>query len=84
MNEQQEVSNFDVGMNLTTRQLLDSQRPTTKKNLTTIKELLEYFTKHSREYPNPREDATIDKGDRGNENLGAIMAKLDNMDWLMT
>lgn len=38
------------------RQLLNSQGPLTEKYPTTIKELIEEFSKHSREYHDPQED----------------------------
>lgn len=52
----------------------------------TIKELIEEFSKHSREYHNPWEDNTIGYKD-GNgalEDLVAVMEKLDSMDRRMT
>lgn len=71
---------------MTRSQLLDSQGPLTKKNLATIKELIEEFVKHSREYHNSGDDVTVGKGTReaGNENLTKIMAKVKNMDRRMT
>ena len=56
----------------------------TKKEPTTIKELVEEFAKHSLKYHNPREDVTTAKGDRWNENLAAVLVKLENMDRRMT
>lgn len=46
--------------------ILDSQGPMTKKELETNKSLIEEFTKHLREYHNPRDDFTRGKpnGDR--------------------
>lgn len=67
---------------MTTRQLLDSQGPMPKKELTVIKALIEEFTKHSREYHNPHDDTTRSKGskDGENENRAAVLEKLKNMD----
>lgn len=60
---QEEVSIFYDGVNVTTRQLLDSQGPLRKKNPAEIKEPIKEFAKHSREYHNPRNDVA-----RGSEN----------------
>lgn len=46
LNVQQEVFIFYDGINVSTRQLLDSHGPMTKKDLATIKELIYEFAKH--------------------------------------
>ena len=56
----------------------------TKKNTATIKELVEEFPKHSREYHNTREDAIRGYGNGGNKNIAVVLAKLENMDQGMT
>ena len=62
-----------MGVNVTTRQLLDSQGPNTKKELDTIKELIKEFAKHSREYHNSREDVIRGNGNGRNENMGTVL-----------
>lgn len=58
----------------------------TKKDPTTNKALIEEFTKHSREYHNPREDITrrSANGDGAYEVLMVVMVKLDTMDNRLT
>ncbi|XP_052624758.1 uncharacterized protein LOC128132285 [Lactuca sativa] len=80
LNNQQEVSIFYDGVNITTRQLLDSQGPLTKKAPPVIKQLIEEFSKHSREYHNPRNDVTRGSAYAASEDLSAVMAMLKNMD----
>ncbi|XP_023764839.2 uncharacterized protein LOC111913346 [Lactuca sativa] len=72
LNVQQEVSIFYDGVNVTTRQLLDSQGPLTKKNLAEIKQLIEDFSKHSREYHNPRNDVTRGSANAASEDMSAM------------
>lgn len=66
-------STFYNGINVCTRQLLDSQGP-----------LIEEFAKHSREYHNLRDDVTRGRsnGDGALKGLTTINAKLDSMDRL--
>ncbi|KAL7598776.1 hypothetical protein Lser_V15G25946 [Lactuca serriola] len=80
LNVQQEVSIFYDGMNDTTRQLLDSQGPLTKKALAVIKTLVEEFSKHSREYHNPRNDTARGVVNSVSDDMAAMMAKLESMD----
>ncbi|KAL7615461.1 hypothetical protein Lser_V15G05949 [Lactuca serriola] len=80
LNSQQEVSIFYDGVNVTTRQLLDSQGPLTKKAPPVIKQLIEEFSKHSREHHNPRNDVTRGSTYVASEDLSAVMAMLKNMD----
>ncbi|XP_052620935.1 uncharacterized protein LOC128126837 [Lactuca sativa] len=83
LNSQQEVSIFYDGVNVTTRQLLDSQGPLMKKAPPVIKQLIEEFSKHSREYHNPRNDVTRGSAYAASEDLSAVMAMLKNMDRMM-
>lgn len=73
-------------MNVTTRQLLDSQGPLIKKNRAEIKELIKEFSNHSWEYDNPREDKRrgYKDGNGASEELAAVLAKLETMDRRMT
>lgn len=82
LNVQQEFSTFYNGMNVCTRQLFDSQGPLTKKNLTTNKELILEFAKHSPESHNPREDVTRGRsnGNGALEGLAVLNAKLETID----
>ncbi|XP_052624837.1 uncharacterized protein LOC128132355 [Lactuca sativa] len=80
LNSQQEVSIFYDGGNVTTRQLLDSQGPLTKKAPPVIKQLIEEFSKHSREHHNPRNDVTRGSAYVASEDLSSVMAMLKNMD----
>ncbi|XP_052627065.1 uncharacterized protein LOC128133603 [Lactuca sativa] len=80
LNSQQEVSIFYDGVNVTTRQLLELQGPLTKKPPPMIKQLIEEFSKHSREYHNPRNDVTRGSAYAASEDLSAVMAMLKNMD----
>ena len=75
---------FYDGVNVMTRQLLDSQGPLTKKILGEVKELIEEFSKHSREYHNPIHDEA--KGIRvvNSEDIATVLAMLDTMDRRMT
>lgn len=75
---QQEISTFSDGINVSTRQLLDSQGPMTKKDPPNNKALIEEFSEHSREYHNPRVDVTRGKanGDAASEGLAAVMKNL--------
>ncbi|KAL7597527.1 hypothetical protein Lser_V15G21750 [Lactuca serriola] len=73
---QQEVSIFYDGVNVTTRQLLDLQGPLTKK----LPPVIEEFSKHSREYHNPRHDVTRGTAYAATEDLSAVMAMLKTMD----
>ena len=84
LNSQQEVSIFYDGVNVTTRQLLDSQGPLTKKAPLVIKELIEEFSKHSKEYHNPRNDLTRGAVNSITDDMVAMMAKLESMDRIMT
>ncbi|XP_023749067.2 uncharacterized protein LOC111897346 [Lactuca sativa] len=84
LNVQQEVSIFYDGVNVTTRQLLDSQGPLNKKNPVEIKQLIEEFSKHSREYHNPRNDVTRGSANAALEDMLAVMAMLQSMDRRMT
>ena len=81
---EQEVSIFYDGVNMMTIQLLDFQRPLTKKNPAKIKELIEDFSKHLREYHNPRNYGG--KGIRSGtfEDMAAMLVMLNNMDHRMT
>lgn len=62
------------------KKIQDSQGPMTKKNLATIKELIEEFVKHSREY--------ITRGkvssNGASEEFTVVVAKLNNMNRRMT
>lgn len=49
-----------------------------------IKELIQEFAKHSREYHTLQEDAIRGKRNLGNENMDEIIDKLENIDPLMT
>ncbi|XP_052624901.1 uncharacterized protein LOC128132394 [Lactuca sativa] len=80
LNSQQEVSIFYDGVNVITRQLLDSQGPLTKKAPPVIKQLIEEFSKHSTEYHNPRNDVTRGSAYAASEDLSAVMAMLKNLD----
>lgn len=64
------------------RQLLNSQGPLTEKYPTTIKELIEEFSKHSREYHDPQEDKIrgYKDGHGASDDLAAVMEKLESMD----
>ncbi|XP_023746957.1 uncharacterized protein LOC111895073 [Lactuca sativa] len=84
LNSQQEVSIFHDGVNVTTRQLLDSQGPLTKKAPPMIKQLIEEFSKHSREYHNPRNELAKGSVNAASEDMAAVLAMLDNMDRRMT
>ena len=84
LNVQQEMSIFYDGVNVMTRQLLDSQGPLTKKNPREVKELIEEFAKHSREYHNPRQDGIKGGGGAQTEEIAAVMAMLNNMDRRIT
>ncbi|KAL7590054.1 hypothetical protein Lser_V15G39714 [Lactuca serriola] len=77
---QQEVSIFYDGVNVTTRQLLDTQGPLTKKAPPVIKQLIEEFSKHSREYHNPRNDVTRGAAYAASKDLPVVMAMLKTMD----
>lgn len=57
-----------------------------KKDTKTNKALREEFTKHSREYHNPREYVARIKVsvDGGNENLALVLAKIETMDHRIT
>nr|KAJ0205103.1 hypothetical protein LSAT_V11C500241070 [Lactuca sativa] len=65
-------------------QLLDSQGPLTKKAPLVIKELIEEFSKHSREYHNPRNDSTRGMVNAISDDMATMMAKLESMDRIMT
>lgn len=82
LNVQQEICSFYNGINVCTRQLLNSQGSLTKKDLTTNKALITEFAKHSREYHNLQKDVRIGKsnGDEAQEKLVSIIIKLDTMD----
>ncbi|KAL7597747.1 uncharacterized protein LOC128134133 [Lactuca sativa] len=80
LNSQQEVSNFYDGVSVTTMQLLDSQGPFTKKAPPVIKQLIEEFSKHSREYHNPMNDVTRGSAYAASEDLSVVMAMLKTMD----
>ena len=67
-----------------TRQLIDSQGPLTKKNLAEIKEIVEEFSKHSREYHNPRNEGAKGIGNGISEDIMAVLVMLNNMDRRMT
>ncbi|XP_052621649.1 uncharacterized protein LOC128127245 [Lactuca sativa] len=84
LNSQQEVSIFYDGVNVTTRQLLGSQGPLTKKPPPKIKELIEEFSKHSREYHNPRNKLSRGVVNTVNDSMAAMMAKLECLDRRMT
>ena len=84
LNSQQEVSIFYDGVNVTTRQLLDSQGPLTRKPPPEIKELIEEFSKHSREYHNPRNEVSRGAVNSVNDGMAAVIAKLDSLDRRMT
>ncbi|XP_023760786.1 uncharacterized protein LOC111909226 [Lactuca sativa] len=84
LNIQQEVSIFYEGVNVMTRQLLDSQGPLTKKNAGEVKELVEEFAKHSREYHNPRNEGVKGVGSAHSEEMLAIVAMLNNTDRRLT
>ncbi|XP_023771140.1 uncharacterized protein LOC111919779 [Lactuca sativa] len=84
LNVQQEVSIFYDGVNVTTRQLLDSQGPLTKKAPAVIKTLVEEFSKHSREYHNPRNNTARGVVKSVSDDVAAMMAKLESMDRRMT
>ncbi|XP_023741082.1 uncharacterized protein LOC111889173 [Lactuca sativa] len=84
LNVQQEVSIFYDRVNVTTHQLLDSQGPLTKKNPAEIKQLIEEFSKHSREYHNPWNDVTRGSENAASEDMLAVMAMLQSMDRRMT
>lgn len=58
----------------------------TKKNLATNKALIEEFSKHSREYHNPREDITRGRSnvDEGQYGIASIIAKLNTIDRRIT
>ncbi|XP_023767897.1 uncharacterized protein LOC111916464 [Lactuca sativa] len=84
LNSQQEVSIFYDGMNVTTRQLLDSQGPLTKKPPPVLKELIEELSKHSREYHNLRNDSTRGMVNAISDEMATMMKKLESMDRRMT
>ncbi|XP_023759492.1 uncharacterized protein LOC111907915 [Lactuca sativa] len=84
LNSQQEVSILYDGVNVTTRQLVDSQGALTKKPPPVIKELIEEFSKHSREYHNPRNDLTRGAVNSITDDMAAMMAKLESLDRRMT
>ncbi|KAL7605584.1 hypothetical protein Lser_V15G18945 [Lactuca serriola] len=84
LNVQQEVSIFYDGVNVTTRQLLDSQGPLTKKAPAVIKTLVEELSKHSREYHNLRNDTARGVVNSVSDDMAAMMAKLESMDRRMT
>ena len=69
---------------MTTRRLLDSQGPLTKKNPATIKELIEEFSMHSREYPNSRNELTHGMVNSVSDNMAGVITKLDSLDRRMT
>lgn len=73
---------FNIRINVCTRQLIDSQVPLTKKNPNANKELIEEFSKHSREYHNSRDDVKRrnSNGEGVNDGVASIIAKLDTMD----
>lgn len=85
-NVQQEISIFYDGVNMCTRQLLDSQGPMTRKDSVTNKALIEEFAKHSREYHNPKGDFTKEKSNKngGQDVISAVVAKLDAMEEKIT
>ncbi|XP_023748419.1 uncharacterized protein LOC111896683 [Lactuca sativa] len=80
LNSQQEASIFYDGVNVRTRQLLDSQGPLKKKAPLVIKQLIEEFSKHSREYHNPKNDVTKGSAYAASEDLSTVMAILKSMD----
>lgn len=86
LNVQQEAAILYDGVNVTTRKHLDFQGPMKSKEPGTIKELINEFSKHSREYHTPREDVTRLRGnlDRGNEHMAAILEKLESIDRRLT
>lgn len=86
LNMQQKISTFYNGINVYTRQLLESQGPMTKKDLKTNKALIEEFSNHSRELHNPRDDVTRGKENRdvSLEGLAVVMEKINNMDRRIT
>ncbi|XP_023766971.1 uncharacterized protein LOC128127960 [Lactuca sativa] len=84
LNSQQEVSIFYDGVNVTTKHLLDSQGPLTKKASATVKELIEEFSKHTREYHKPRKDVTRGLANAASEDMSVVLAMLHNMDRRMT
>ncbi|KAL7608785.1 hypothetical protein Lser_V15G13163 [Lactuca serriola] len=84
LNVQQEVSTFYDGVNVTTRQLVDSQVPLTKKNTAEVKRLIEEFSKNSREYHNPRHESTRGLVNSVNDSMAVVMAKLATMERRMT
>ena len=83
---QQEISIFYDGVNVCTRQFLDSQGPMSEKNSTTNKALIEEFAKHSREYHSSKEDFTRGKSskDGGQDAISAVIEKLDAMEEKIT
>lgn len=81
---QKEVSIIYDGVNVTTRQLLDSQGPLMKKPPAIIKTLVEEFSKHSREYHNTRNDMNRGMVNSVFDDMAAMMAKLEIMDRRMT
>ncbi|XP_023739500.1 uncharacterized protein LOC111887560 [Lactuca sativa] len=78
LNIKQEVSIFYDGVNVTTRKLLDSQGPLTMKAPATIKELISEFSKHSREYHNPRNDQSRGVVNSVTDSMATMMAKLES------
>ncbi|XP_023735567.1 uncharacterized protein LOC111883470 [Lactuca sativa] len=84
LNEQQEVSIFYDEVNMMTRKLLDSQGPLTKKNHDEIKELIEEFSKNSREYHNPRHDEAKCIRSGTFEDMEVVLTMLNTMDRRVT
>ncbi|XP_023728212.1 uncharacterized protein LOC111875917 [Lactuca sativa] len=84
LNIQHEMSIFYDGVNVMTRQLLDSQGPLTKTNPNQAKELIEEFSNHSREYHNPGRDGIKGSGGAQNEEMVVVMAMLNTTDRRLT
>ncbi|KAL7595523.1 hypothetical protein Lser_V15G29447 [Lactuca serriola] len=84
LNIQQEMLIFYDEVNVMARQLLDSQGPLTKKNLNQAKELIEEFSRHSREYHNPGRDGIKGSGGTQTEEMGVVTAMISTMDRRLT
>ncbi|XP_023762711.1 uncharacterized protein LOC111911152 [Lactuca sativa] len=84
LNIQQEMSIFYDVLNVMTRKLLDSQGPLTKKNPNKARELIEEFSKHSREYHNPGRDGIKGSGGARTKKMVVVMAMLNTMDRRLT
>ncbi|KAL7584927.1 hypothetical protein Lser_V15G44247 [Lactuca serriola] len=84
LNIQQEMSIFYDGVNVMTRQLLDSQGLLTKKNPNQAKDLIEEFSRHSRDYHNPGRDGITGSGGTRTEEMADVMAMLNTMDRRLT